>query len=342
MISRSFRRRAWRAIGRFARPVASVVVAAMVASPVAGAREPAPRRPDLRMAPPRDLRVCGSPMGGDFQHEDCPTPTEADRWLRFGSLVMNVGEGPLELVATRATTEVDHMHAVQRIAMTDGSWRTRPTGTLLHWAEAEDGHPHWHAQGLERYRLFRLPAPIRSGARVGVKRGYCVFDGRIVRPELRVVPSAQAYPFASCGELGESHDLLGVRTGLSVGWGDEYAWDYAGQRVPIDGAGDGTYLLCLTVDPEGQIRETRERNNESWARIRLRTVEDDAGQRVEVSVRRRGVGPCRDHVPYRIAKLPRPGGLDGAVPAASAVPVASAVPTKSAPPMEVPTAIPMG
>jgi hypothetical protein len=296
----------------------AVVVGLLAVPPVASAAELAPRDrditararvwdrlPDLRLAPPRALRVCGSPTGGTFQKEDCPPPTPGDRWLRFSSLLMNVGRGPLRLRARRASTEEEHMHAVQRIRRSDGTWRTVPSGATLHWAEEEDGHPHWHIEGMQRYRLFRLPTPFPGGAKVGVKRGYCVFDGRIVRPDLPFVPRRPAYPFASCGEPGESQDLLTVRVGLSVGWGDEYAWDYAGQRIPVHVIRDGRYLLCLTADPLGQVVERREGNNESWARIRLTTVDDDAGYRVRVRVLARGVGSCQTQVPYRIWRLLR-------------------------------------
>jgi hypothetical protein len=151
---------------------------------------------------------------------------------------------------------------------------------------------------MERYRLFRLPKPFTGGAHVGIKRGYCVFDGRIVRPDLPRIP-AQTYPFESCGALGSSQDLLKLHTGLSVGWGDVYEWDFAGQRVPIPGVADGAYLICLTADPLGQFRERREGNNESWARIRLTTTGGD----VDVTVLERGSSPCQRHVPYAIPDL---------------------------------------
>jgi hypothetical protein len=263
------------------------------------------------MGPPRDLRVCGSPTGGTFQEEDCPPPAPGDQWLRFGSLLMNVGDGPLDLVASRASTDEDHMLAVQRIRRTDGTWRTVPTGATLHWGEVDDGHPHWHTEGVERYRLFRLPAPFEDGEQVGVKRGYCVFDGRIVRPDLRRTRSVQAYPFASCGALGASQDLVTLRTGLSVGWGDEYAWDYAGQRIPIPGVADGEYVLCLTADPDGRFRERREANNEAWARVRL-TASDEAVFGVDVAQLEAGAGPCQDEIPYAIADLLHPRAAERA------------------------------
>jgi hypothetical protein len=282
----------------------AAVAILLAAVPVAGASVVVDRLPDLRMAPPGSFRVCGAPTGGTFQLEDCPPPAEGDRWLRFDSLLMNAGEGTFRVVATRPSVDEEHMTAVQRIRRSDGRWRTVPTGATLHWAEEQDGHPHWHTEGVERYRLFRLPKAFPKGEKVGVKRGYCFFDGRLVRPGLRFARSRPAYPFESCGKPGQSQDLLRVRVGLSVGWGDEYPWNYAGQRIPIHRVRDGEYLVCLTADPLGQFTELREQNNESWARIRLTTRATGTEHRVDVTVLGRGASPCQAQVPYAIAKLP--------------------------------------
>jgi hypothetical protein len=280
-------------------------VSLLVASPAgAGAGEVTDRLPDLRMWPPSELRVCGSPTTGTFQHEDCPPPAAGDRWLRFGSLLVNTGRGPLRLIATRPSTADEHMTASQRIRRSDGTWRSVRTSATLHWAEDQDGHPHWHTEGVQRYRLFRLPDRFPDGRRVGVKRGYCFFDDRPVRPDLRYAPSERAYLFESCGVPGKSQEALRLRVGLSVGWGDLYGWDFAGQRIPIHDVADGRYLVCLTADPLGQFVERREDDNESWARIRLTTVDDADGYRVRVRVLAQGRSGCQSQVPYRIGSLP--------------------------------------
>lgn len=275
--------------------------AAAVAGPPA---EPVDLLPDLRVLPPDSFTVCAAPTSGTFQLENCPPPTPDDRWLRFDSILLNAGRGTFRVIASRESTEEDHMTAVQRVRRTDGTWRTIPTSATLHWAEQEDGHPHWHTEGMERYRLFRLPDPFRTGEKVGVKRGYCFFDGTFLRPNLPGATNEVVYPFESCGIPGQSQDILSVRVGLSVGWADEYPWNYAGQRIPITKVRDGEYLLCLTADPLGQFTELRERNNESWARIALRADGEGETYRVEVSVLARGMGACQAQVPYPIAPLP--------------------------------------
>lgn len=276
-----------------------------VAAPAAAGGSPKDLRPDLAMELPDSFRVCGAPTSGTFQTENCPTASPGDRWLRFDSLIMNVGKGTFRVVASRESTDQEHMTTRQRIKRTDGSWRWVSTDAVLGWAIEEDGHPHWHTQGMEKYRLFRLPEPFNGGAKVGVKRGYCFFDGEVVRPDLPGARSSPFYSFWSCGQPGSSQNALKLRVGISVGWGDIYPWNYAGQRVPIKNAPDGEYLLCLTADPRNDFVEKREANNESWARIRLTTMGQGNDYEVVVTVLARGRTPCHDQVPYPVKKLPR-------------------------------------
>lgn len=260
--------------------------------------------PDLRMAPPDDLTVCGAPTTGTFQTENCPDETQGDAWLRFDSLLMNVGKGTFRLVARRASTAQDHLHATQWIRRSDLSWRKLPTEATLAWAEEEDGHPHWHTQGMERYQLLKLPSAFAGGAKVGVKRGYCFFDGQSVRRDLKGARTQPLYSFYDCGIPGQSQDALKIRVGLSVGWGDEYPWNFAGQRIDISDVPDGDYLLCLTADPLLQFKELRDGNNQSWARIRLTTTTEPS-YKVRVEVLARGQGSCQKQVPYPIDPLVR-------------------------------------
>jgi hypothetical protein len=258
--------------------------------------------PDLRIAAPDDLTVCGAPTTGTFQTENCPNETAGDAWLRFDSLLMNVGKGTFRLVARRSSTAEDHMHATQWIRRSDWTWAKRQTDATLAWAQDEDGHPHWHTQGVERYQLLKLPSAFPGGAKVGVKRGYCFFDGQSVRPDLPAARRAPLYSFYSCGIPGQSQEALRLKVGLSVGWADEYPWNYAGQRIDISDVADGDFLLCLTADPLKQFKELREGNNQSWARIRL-TTQTEPQFKVNVEVLSKGQGSCQKQLPYPIDPL---------------------------------------
>jgi hypothetical protein len=255
--------------------------------------------PDLAMLAPDHLTVCGAPTGGTFQTEDCPAPSPDDRWLRFDSVILNVGNGTFRVRAARASTADPEMHARQLIRRSDGTFRSRPTDARLEWAEADDGHPHWHTESMERYRLFALPTPFPGGAKVGVKHGYCFFDGLLLRPDLRRARRTPHYGFYSCGLPGQSQDALRLTVGISVGWGDTYPWDFAGQRIDISSIPEGDYLLCLSADPKHQFLEAREGNNDGWARIRV-SIRSDPDDAVHVQVLARGTTPCRKQVPYPI------------------------------------------
>jgi hypothetical protein len=284
------------------------IVALLTAAGGAAAGAPQDLLPDLRMALPDSFRVCGAPTSGTFQTENCPGETAEDRWLRFDSILMNVGRGTFRVIGRRSSASEAHFHMVQRIKRTGGTWRQVTSEAVAAWAQEEDGHPHWHTQAVERYRLFRVPEPFAGGAKVGVKRGYCFFDGQRLRPDLPNAKSSPVYSFNSCyGELGngvDPEDELFLRVGISVGWGDEYPWDYAGQRIRINNAPDGEYLLCLTADPDGHFEERNDLNNESWAHIQL-TTDTSGGYRVDVDVLARGNTRCQTQIPYEITELGR-------------------------------------
>jgi hypothetical protein len=278
---------------------AAMMAVALLPGPVATAGAVHDVLPDLAMLAPDHLTVCGAPTGGTFLTEDCPTPSAVDRWLRFDSVILNAGNGTFRVRARRVSTADPEMHARQLIRRSDGTFRRHATDAHLHWAEDEDGHPHWHTESMERYRLFRLPEPFAGGAKVGVKHGYCFFDGLLLRPDLRRARPTPRYSFYSCGVPGQSQDALELTVGISVGWGDTYPWNYAGQRIDITSVDDGDYLLCLSADPLGEFLEAREGNNDGWARIRL-TTDTDPTYVVHVRVLERGTTPCRKQVPYQI------------------------------------------
>ncbi len=130
--------------------------------------------------------------------------------------------------------------------------------------------------------------------------GERVFDGhRWLRPDLRRAKPLPRYGFYSCGVPGQSQDATHLTVGLSIGWGDMYPWNYAGQRIDVSSVPDGDYLLCLSADPLRQFTERREGNNEGWAKLRL-TSHPDPTFHVSVDILARGTPPCAKQVPYPI------------------------------------------
>lgn len=295
---------------------------AIIAATPAGAAAPALLLPDLRVAVPTDLALCGAPTSGTFTDQNCPTATKRDRLLRFTSVLLNTGSGPFTLHSTRPSTDVAEMTADQIIQRAGGGPAlVRPTDEHVHWGLKDDGHPHWHAEDVERYRLFRVGKRLPGGFRVGAKRGYCFFDDQQRFPGLPGSP-VQTYLFNSCGQIGDpaSKDLLELTTGLSVGWSDVYGWGYAGQWVDLAGLPDGQYLLCITADPAGYFRESRKDNNEAWVRIRLRSSGAADTYQLRFRVLDQGRTRCQSQLPYRIAQLPPASGAVTATAVALAAP----------------------
>ena len=56
---------------------------------------------------------------------------------------------------------------------------------------------------------------------------------------------------------------------MSVGWGDTYTSNLAGQEIDITGLPNGDYYLTIDVDPDGRILESNNGNNSSTIVIRI-------------------------------------------------------------------------
>jgi hypothetical protein len=52
--------------------------------------------------------------------------------------------------------------------------------------------------------------------------------------------------------------------GLSVGWGDVYAWDLPDQYVEVTDLAPGQYRLLAVADPSGWFAEQSDTNNTTW------------------------------------------------------------------------------
>lgn len=209
---------------------------------------PVDRLPDLAMARPTDLRVQVSANG--------------HRLLRFTTMIVNIGEGPLETRAARHSLLTATMPVKQRIYDTGGGYRVVKTGTVATYSG--DGHEHWHVQRVARYELYRTTGTSVVAARSS-KVGFCFFDTRPFRPTLPGAPATRLYAEAGCG----GRRALAVRHGLSVGWADRYGSELRYQSIDVTNLPPGEYLLKVTVDPNGYFVEANERNNCNWTRLHI-------------------------------------------------------------------------
>jgi hypothetical protein len=234
----NWRRRA----ARIVLAAAAVSLLATIA-PAAPAKAATERAPDLKSARITDLRIVRTASGR--------------RLLRFTSMMWNRGAGPFELLSTRPNRSTP-WDVDQIIYDSDGGHRRVQTPAAL--AFAGDGHDHWHVKRMMSYHLWG-----GGGTLHDKKIGFCFFDTNLVRPELPRSPSRVVYRQSKCG----GRTALRTRTGLSVGWGDKYPWNFAYQWIDITGMPGGTYTLRAVVDLYDYFEESTETNNCAWARIRF-------------------------------------------------------------------------
>jgi hypothetical protein len=206
--------------------------------------------PDLRMAPPTDLRVRRA--GGQLR-------------LLATNRIVNVGQGPLELRATRGSDP--------RFAKAYQVVRTRdphrpvvffPEAGWVYWKAIPGQGHYWKYYRAARFELWSLnPDGTRAAmVRTGPKLSYCFRDLRRVRNWPRT-PHRRVYPGCS-QNLGQA----ALRLGVSPGWADVYPSTYPENWISITGL-QGCFAFVHRADPLGDLVEAREDNNIGLRVIRL-------------------------------------------------------------------------
>jgi hypothetical protein len=178
--------------------------------------------------------------------------------------VDNRGAGPLIIDGRRPGRDVDTMLAEQVIEHRGGNAEVVGDVGTLRYVVSPD-HRHWHLLGFDRYELRR------GDQRVAVvrdqKTGFCLGDRY---PTLARPGDAAASPVytSRCG-LGEPQ-LLGVKEGISVGYGDDYDANLEGQYLSLDGLPSGRYVLVHVVNAGHRLRERSYANNAASLLLALR------------------------------------------------------------------------
>ena len=206
--------------------------------------------PDIGMLPPKDFSVQARPRG--------------DRWLRFDSVVVNVGPGRFEVEGQPASGAGDRP-VVQNLQLSTGGWTQRETPAGMFYAG--DGHDHWHVRDLQEWTIAfynggQAGAVLESGA----KTGFCFWDNYRYSNAAKAGTAPALYSgTTSCHETADGT----IPMGLTVGWGDEYPSTIAGQYIDISGLPNGQYIVTLTADQRGDFLEANEENNDSGAIIEI-------------------------------------------------------------------------
>jgi glucose/arabinose dehydrogenase len=229
-----------------------VAIAIAVHAPAATAGSE--RLPDLDQAAPSDLVIT---FAG--------TRARPEYRLGFSSAVSNIGDGPLIIDGHRPGADTETMVADQIVERDGAPMQVIPGTGELRYTVSPD-HRHWHLLGFDRYRLRR------AGRRAAIvsdrKTGFCLGDryevpGRALPAE----PSSPVYT-SRCG-LDEP-GLLGIREGISVGYGDDYKATLEGQYLPLTGLRSGRYVLVHEVNADRRLRELDYTNNAASLLIELR------------------------------------------------------------------------
>ena len=209
--------------------------------------------PDLDQEPPTGLVITRAPASA-----------RATWRLGFRSAVSNVGDGPLILEGRRPSRVAPTMRADQVIVRDGAPLELLRHAGRLRYIRAPD-HQHWHLLGFDRYELRRPGGHVVVADR---KSGFCLGDRYAVSG--RELPARAPEPVYR-GRCGLDHpELMGIREGISVGYGDDYKANLEGQWLPLDGLAPGRYLLVHRVNLGRRLRERSYANNAASLRFRLR------------------------------------------------------------------------
>jgi hypothetical protein len=105
------------------------------------------------------------------------------RVLRFTSILVNVGAGPMEVLATRPSSS-SPWRVRQVIDNDAGGERRVDTDATMRYAG--DGHDHWHVERMMVYHLWS-----GRGTRADRKVGFCFFDTTHWSPSLPGSPGTR-------------------------------------------------------------------------------------------------------------------------------------------------------
>lgn len=197
--------------------------------------------PDLRMWTLSEFRTENS--GGE-------------RRLRFTTNMTNEGAGPLEVRGTRSSTSEAHFRTQQAIHDDMGGVRLIDSRALMEYAE--DGHDHWHIQGVMLYQMWSDDGQTRRGTKVG----FCFLDSARM---FGYAPAQPVYRESQCGTRNSTSN----RMGLSRGYGDVYPWNFGYQWIDISTLAPGDYVVQARADEQNWYLESNEANNCAWARVRI-------------------------------------------------------------------------
>jgi hypothetical protein len=203
--------------------------------------------PDIGMLPPTDFSIQSRPRG--------------QRWLRFDTVIVNIGPGPFQVYGHDDLTDATSKHAVVQEVWDGTSWAEQPTEAVMSYSG--DGHDHWHVENLQDWTIVNANDAAARVLAKGAKTGFCFWDN--YRYGSTASPHYHPYTTDACELMGDGT----VPMGLAVGWGDEYPSTIAYQYIDISGLPNGDYVVTVVADPQNWFIEASDANNSSWTKIRI-------------------------------------------------------------------------
>lgn len=175
-----------------------------------------------------------------------------DKLLRFSTLSWNSGAGPVEIEGGEIVGS-DKQKVYQNIYNSNGTVTQYYVGDFVYHPE----HNHVHFEGYADYILQPVNAPGAS-ERYGQKTSFCLMDTDRINHKLDGAPKRPVYN--SCSSTVQ---------GISVGWGDKYGYQLAGQEIDVTDLPDGDYRLVIDINPQGRLIESNYDDNMSEVLIRI-------------------------------------------------------------------------
>lgn len=172
--------------------------------------------------------------------------------LRFSTVSWNNGAGPVE-IAGGDIIGGNKQKVTQNVYNDDGSITPHHAGDFVY----HESHNHIHFEGYATYSLQPVDAPGAS-ERTGQKTSFCLMDTD--RVDHRLPGAAKKAKYTTCS---------GTVQGISVGWGDKYGYQLAGQEIDVTGLPDGQYRLVIDVNPLRHLLESDYADNVSETIVQI-------------------------------------------------------------------------
>jgi len=209
-------------------------------------------------------------LGADADNlsPDTPHPT---RCLRFDADLDNFGDGPYEIRAY--PNNGNGTDAYQVVYNSDGTYTEEKAGQAIF----SSAHGHVHFKGFDDTGLYSLnPDGSLKLVKAMADKGRCALDTHNPRFGQQG-DSPMRYLFPSTCDTSDNTDpndpvypnSLFFRSGISVGWDDEYPWFIPDQYIDVTDVPDGNYLIVDRVNSARNVRESDYTDNVATACVHL-------------------------------------------------------------------------